>query len=83
MRVPATIRGVREALPEELRARFATEIDDTPAAQLPFTLVRWSMNIPSGHDDAEEALLERVRSGDFTEVTFADDLGDDEYRSAG
>ncbi|MFF2020990.1 hypothetical protein ACFVW2_04150 [Streptomyces sp. NPDC058171] len=81
VRVPATIRGVREALPEELRARFVAEIEDAPADQLPFTLVRWAMNIPTEHDAAEEALLDRVRSGDLSQVTFVEDFGDDEYRS--
>ncbi|MFI5616749.1 hypothetical protein [Streptomyces sp. NPDC051567] len=83
VQVPATIRGVREALPEGLRDRFAAEIDDAPAGELQYTLARWAMNIPTEHDADEEALLERVRSGDFSDVTFAEDLGDDEYRSLG
>ncbi|MFE7131705.1 hypothetical protein ACFVIM_12655 [Streptomyces sp. NPDC057638] len=83
IQVPATIRQVREALPDELRAQFTAEIESAAADQLPFTLVRWAMTIPTEHDDAEEALLARVRAGDFSGVTFADELGDDEYRSAG
>ncbi|MEU0989196.1 hypothetical protein [Streptomyces sp. NPDC005953] len=83
VQVPATIRGVREALPEALRDEFIHEIENAPADQLQFTLGRWAMNIPTENDAAEEALLSRVRSGDFTGVTFVEDLGDDEYRSAG
>ncbi|MEO3976371.1 hypothetical protein [Streptomyces sp. CAU 1734] len=86
VRVPGTIRGVREALPEEVRAAFTAEIEDAPAEELRTVLVRWAMNIPTEHDAAEEAVIERVRAGDFTGVTFAEDLedlGDDEYRSAG
>nr|EIF91531.1 hypothetical protein [Streptomyces tsukubensis NRRL18488] len=83
VQVPATIQGVREALPDALRAQFTAEIETAPADQLQVVLVRWAMTIPTVHDEAEEALVARVRSGDFTEVTFAEDLGDDEYRSAG
>ncbi|WP_285367023.1 hypothetical protein [Streptomyces albipurpureus] len=41
------------------------------------------MNIPTEYDDAEQALVERVRSGDSTGTTFAEDLGDDMCRSGG
>ncbi|WP_329028146.1 hypothetical protein [Streptomyces sp. NBC_00690] len=81
--VPATIRGVREALSEEERAKFIDEIENTPAGDLATVLIRWAMSIPTEHDDEERALVERVRAGDFTGVTFVEDLGDDEYRSAG
>ncbi|MGV9311260.1 hypothetical protein ACWDR0_03585 [Streptomyces sp. NPDC003691] len=83
VQVPATIRGVREALPGELRARFTAEIEATPADRLGVVLARWAMSIPTAHDEAEEALVARLRSGDFSGVTFAEDLGDDEFRSAG
>ncbi|MCM2392913.1 hypothetical protein [Streptomyces albipurpureus] len=83
VRLPATIRGVREALPEEERAAFTAEIENAAADELRTVLVRWAMNIPTEHDDAERALVERIRSGDLSGVTFAEDLDDDEYRSAG
>ncbi|WP_445401295.1 hypothetical protein ACSMX9_08525 [Streptomyces sp. LE64] len=73
VRVPATIGAMREALPDGLRERFIAEIESAPADQLQFTLVRWVMNIPTPHDAAEEELLGRVRSGDFSPVTFAED----------
>ncbi|MFI5944647.1 hypothetical protein ACIBCB_30995 [Streptomyces uncialis] len=80
--VPSTIRGVREALPESERAEFTAEIENVSADELQMTLMRWVMRIPTPHDEAEEALAERLAAGDLTGVTFADELGDDEYRSA-
>ncbi|MFE4664009.1 hypothetical protein ACFRI7_09150 [Streptomyces sp. NPDC056716] len=80
VQVPSTIRGVRESLPEELRAEFTADIENAPADQLRFTLLRWAMNIPTEHDETEEDLAGRVRSGDTTGITFAEDLGDDAYR---
>jgi len=83
VQVPATIRGVRDALPDAERAKFTDEIENTPAEDLATVLVRWAMSIPTEYDEAEEALVERVQAGDFTGITFVEDLGDDEYRSAG
>ncbi|MER6914545.1 hypothetical protein ABT354_22970 [Streptomyces sp. NPDC000594] len=80
--VPATIRGVREALPAELRATFTAEAETTAVGDLPMLLARWLMKAPTGYEAEEDALVARVREGDFTGVTFPDDLTD-EYRSAG
>ncbi|MFE0423484.1 hypothetical protein [Streptomyces sp. NPDC058953] len=80
--VPATIGGVREALPEAERAVFTHEIESVPADGLQMTLMRWAMRIPTEQDAAEDAVAARLVAGDFTGVTFTDDLGDDEYRGA-
>ncbi|MEU0988896.1 hypothetical protein [Streptomyces sp. NPDC005953] len=82
VQVPATIRGVGEALPEAERAKFTDEIENASGGELQTVLIRWAMNIPTEYDDEEQALVERVRAGDFSGTTFAEDLGDDEYRSA-
>lgn len=80
--VPATISGIRGALPEELRAAFTAEAENTVAAELPLLLARWALRIPTAQDAEEEALVERLRAGDFSGVTFSADHTD-EYRSAG
>ncbi|MEU5164495.1 hypothetical protein AB0G74_33410 [Streptomyces sp. NPDC020875] len=80
--VPATISGVRDALPETERARFTDEIESIPADGLQMALMRWAMLIPTEQDAAEEELAARLIAGDFSGVTYTDDLGDDEYRGA-
>ncbi|MEV3874849.1 hypothetical protein [Streptomyces sp. NPDC049906] len=82
VQVPATIRGVRTALPEGLRAEFTAEAETTDVAELPMLMARWVMRIPTGHEAEEEALVARLKEGDFTGVVFPEDLTD-EYRSAG
>ncbi|MGX2994950.1 hypothetical protein JNUCC64_11725 [Streptomyces sp. JNUCC 64] len=78
--VPATIRDLRAALPEALRAGFTAEAEAADVGDLPMLLARWVMRVPTGHETEEEALVARLRRGDFTGVTFPDDLTD-EYRS--
>ncbi|MEV4434741.1 hypothetical protein [Streptomyces sp. NPDC049585] len=80
--VPATILGIRQALPEELREQFTAEAESAGADELRMLLASWAMRIPTEHDDEEEALVARLKAGDFSDVVFADDIVD-EYRSAG
>ncbi|WP_414167244.1 hypothetical protein ACMATS_06430 [Streptoverticillium reticulum] len=80
--VPATILGIRQALPEADRDQFTAEAESAAADELPALLARWAMNIPTEHDAAEEALLQQVAVGDFSGVVFADEITD-AYRSAG
>ncbi|MYS83327.1 hypothetical protein [Embleya scabrispora] len=40
--VPATIAGIREALPEERREAFTKTIEETPARDLFATMARWA-----------------------------------------
>ncbi|MFI5617852.1 hypothetical protein [Streptomyces sp. NPDC051567] len=82
VQVPATIRGVREALPAELREEFTAEAENTEVGELPMLLARWVMQVPTGYEAEEEALVARVRAGDFSGVRFPDDLTD-AYRSTG
>ncbi|MFI1012288.1 hypothetical protein [Streptomyces sp. NPDC020965] len=82
VRIPATIRAVREALPADHRDEFTAEAETTDVGDLPMLLASWVMRIPTEHDADEEALIARIRAGDLSGVTFPDDLTD-EYRSAG
>ncbi|MFE7129989.1 hypothetical protein ACFVIM_03945 [Streptomyces sp. NPDC057638] len=81
--MPSTIQEVREALPAEKRDAFTEAMEGAPAGELTTLLMRWVLAIPTEHDADEDALARRIAAGDFSEVTFADELGDDEYRSAG
>jgi hypothetical protein len=80
--LPSTIEGIRGALPEEEREDFDREVNSTGARDLLAVLARWAMRIPTAMDSAEEALVSRLRAGDFSGVTFADET-DDAWRHAG
>ncbi|SFC26588.1 hypothetical protein SAMN05421773_102496 [Streptomyces aidingensis] len=80
--LPSTIAGIRSRLPEDERVQFDLEVRATGAGDLPAVLARWAMHIPTELDDAEEALVLRLKDGDFSGLTFSDD-GDDSWRSTG
>jgi hypothetical protein len=80
--LPSTISGIRDALPENEREEFDRQVNATGAGDLPSLLARWAMQIPSEQDGEEEALVARLRAGDFSDVTFADET-DDAWRNAG
>jgi hypothetical protein len=80
--LPSTIPGIRSRLPEDEREAFDREVSATGAGDLPAVLTRWAMRIPSEQDAEEEALVARLRAGDFSGVTFADEI-DDAWRHTG
>ncbi|MBO0652973.1 hypothetical protein J1792_09265 [Streptomyces triculaminicus] len=80
--LPSTILGIREALPERQRDEFNAEVEHAEAADLPLLLARWAMRIPAEQDAAEADVVDRVKAGDFSGVTF-DNESDDAWRSAG
>jgi hypothetical protein len=80
--LPSTIPGIRDALPEDQRAEFDRQVNATGAGDLPALLARWAMHIPSQQDAEEEALVARLRAGDFSGVTFVDETND-AWRNAG
>ncbi|GCD94440.1 hypothetical protein [Embleya hyalina] len=52
--LPATIAGIRAALPAEQREEFTKAIEDTPARDLPLTLNRWVRRTRPEVDEAIE-----------------------------
>ncbi|TDC80192.1 hypothetical protein [Streptomyces hainanensis] len=80
--MPSTIAGIRAALPEGEREAFDQEVCTTDARNLLMVLARWAMHIPTELDAPEEVLVARLKEGDFSSVTFADET-DDAWRSAG
>ncbi|MGW6457206.1 hypothetical protein ACWF94_15020 [Streptomyces sp. NPDC055078] len=63
--IPATINGVRAALPESERAAFDAEVGSTPAGQLQLVLANWSLSTTPAEDE-DEAVVARLRIGDFS-----------------
>ncbi len=80
--LPGTIHAIREALPEEQRAEFEREAEQAGADEISGVLARWALRTPQAYDPDEEALVARLKAGDFSGVRF-DDESEDEYRSAG
>ncbi|MEU0939328.1 MULTISPECIES: hypothetical protein [unclassified Embleya] len=80
--LPGTIADIREALPETDRADFVREIESASADELFGLMASWALRTPEAHDPDEDALVERLKTGDMTGMTYADEL-DDAYRSTG
>ncbi|GHC48756.1 hypothetical protein [Streptomyces cinnamoneus] len=80
--LPGTINSIREALPAPLRAEFEREAEQAGADEISGVLARWALRTPQAHDPEEEALIARLKAGDFSGVHFDDESGDT-YRSAG
>lgn len=59
--VPGTIKGIREALPEDQRAQFTAEVENAGFDELREVLTRWSMQVPTENDVAEEAMYRRLQ----------------------
>ncbi|MFF4532763.1 hypothetical protein ACFY1P_26270 [Streptomyces sp. NPDC001407] len=79
--LPGTIHAIREALPAQQREEFAHEAEQAGADEISGVLARWALRTPQAHDPDEEALVARLKAGDFSGVHFDDES--DEYRSAG
>ncbi|MEW1654258.1 MULTISPECIES: hypothetical protein [unclassified Streptomyces] len=62
--VPATIDGIRATLPEADRAAFEAEVRRTPAQELHRVLARWAL--PAAAEEEDDAIVARLRAGDFT-----------------
>ncbi|MEU9237144.1 hypothetical protein [Streptomyces subrutilus] len=61
--LPATIDGIRAALPAEQRDVFDAEVGQTPAEDLHLVLVGWSLSTTqAAEEDAE--ILARLRRGE-------------------
>ncbi|UKY54974.1 hypothetical protein [Streptomyces inhibens] len=62
--VQATIEGIRATLPKEDRDAFDAEVRQTPAQDLHRVLARWAL--PTAAEDEDEAIVARLKAGDFT-----------------
>ena len=73
VRVPRTIRAVREALPAEQRAQFAAEMD---VGEQPATFEGWWMRAVVYSSPRTLALLEQARAGALKTVPAEQVFGD-------
>lgn len=71
--LPATIDGIRAALPEAERSDFDTEVGATRGEDLHRVLGHWALRThPEAVAEMEEEFA-RLEAGDYTGVTFLDD----------
>ncbi|MFD7547404.1 hypothetical protein ACFV0R_25900 [Streptomyces sp. NPDC059578] len=68
--LPASLDGIRAALPADQRDTFDREIGSAPIIDVPLIAARWSL--PQEAQDEEEAMLQRLRNGDFGGFTGLD-----------
>ncbi|MGW3060721.1 hypothetical protein ACWC98_32980 [Streptomyces goshikiensis] len=62
-RLPATIDGIRAALPDSQHPAFDLEIGRTPAEDLHLVLVRWSLSTTEAADEDSDVIA-RLRRGE-------------------
>lgn len=72
--LPATIDGIRDALPPERRPVFLHEVHAAPAGELELLLCRWALETRPDIVAADEATFRRLEAGDFTGFTPAEEL---------
>ncbi|WP_445401291.1 hypothetical protein ACSMX9_08515 [Streptomyces sp. LE64] len=72
--LPASLDGIRAALPEEQREAFDREVGAAPIADVPLIAARWSL--PQEAHDEEEEMLRRLRDGDFSGFSDVDDAAE-------
>ncbi|WP_245174761.1 hypothetical protein [Streptomyces bohaiensis] len=71
--LPATIDGIRAALPESEREEFTAEAGRTPAGELPRVLARWALRTDQQAVQDAEAQYARLAAGDFSDCVAQDD----------
>ncbi|MCC3767807.1 hypothetical protein [Streptomyces sp. UNOC14_S4] len=71
--VPATIKAVREFLPEGRRQAFTEAAENTPVENLSELLAEWLWDALSDDPEAAETVA-RVKSGDHVDTTTHEDF---------
>ncbi|MGC0415209.1 hypothetical protein [Embleya sp. AB8] len=59
---PATIAGIRDALPEDRRDEFTKTIEDTPARDVALLMLRWATSTRPEIDEATRREHNRVEA---------------------
>jgi hypothetical protein len=72
--LPASIDGIRAALPAERRAEFDREVGGAAPAELELLLGHWALETRPDLRAADEETFRRLEAGDFSGVTAAEDL---------
>jgi hypothetical protein len=71
--LPATIDGIRAALPEDRREEFLDEVYAAPASELHLLLGHWALETRPDIRSSDEAFMDRLAAGDFTGCVPLDD----------
>jgi hypothetical protein len=71
--LPATIDGIRAALPEDRREQFDREVGAAPAGDLPRLLAHWALETNDQAVEDMDATFERLARGDFSGCVPQDD----------
>lgn len=72
--LPATIDGIAAVLPPERREVFLDEVHATAAGELELLLGHWALETRPDIRAADEAMVERLKAGDFSGFTPAEDI---------
>ncbi|MFI7278527.1 hypothetical protein [Streptomyces sp. NPDC049879] len=75
VQLPGTIAAISEALPEEQRAAFEADLRHIPVRGLQQWLVRRALETVPGAEEEDQATLAKLRAGDLSGVTYADETG--------
>ncbi|GLF95230.1 hypothetical protein [Streptomyces yaizuensis] len=72
--LPATIKGIREALPPDQRAAFTEAVENAGAEELFELLATWAERTRPDLIADKEAAFGRIERGDFTGTVSAEDV---------
>jgi hypothetical protein len=71
--LPATIDGIRAALPADRREEFLDEVHATPAAEFERLLGHWALETRPDIRAADDEVFARLEAGDFTDCVPFDE----------
>ncbi|MFI7278610.1 hypothetical protein [Streptomyces sp. NPDC049879] len=74
--LPSTIAAVRAALPEEQRAAYDAELETVPGPRLTRWLVMRALETVPGLTEADEAVVARLRAGDYSGAVAVNERGE-------
>ncbi|WP_329021443.1 hypothetical protein [Streptomyces sp. NBC_00690] len=74
--LPATINGVRAALPPDLRITFDTELGDAAAEDLFVLMAEWAQKTRPDLLAAKEAIFKRLARGDHSGLISAEEVSE-------
>ncbi|MFE7132381.1 hypothetical protein ACFVIM_16135 [Streptomyces sp. NPDC057638] len=72
--LPATIRGIRDALPTELRNEFTEAVEGAPASTLFEVLATWAQRTRPDLIASKEAEFQRLEDGDFSHIADPEEV---------
>ncbi|MFI1015293.1 hypothetical protein [Streptomyces sp. NPDC020965] len=74
--LPATINGIRDALPPDLRAEFDAGVGEAAAEDLFLLLAEWAQRTRPDLIAAKEARVRRLERGDFSGLVSEEEVAD-------